>query len=106
MTDYLKCKYYADAPMRLEPREYAVTFRCNQYISIKPIIKGEEWPPRGEEWCIVLREDVQEQDHIQGLVRVVVKNKDSRHAQVKIFNAPDNQYDELLVPLSELVSEE
>jgi len=39
------------------PHEYMVTFKCADRCNPK-VVLGVGFPPEGEEWCMVNREDV------------------------------------------------
>tara|TARA_Y100000310_G_scaffold274929_1_gene291257 strand:- start:854 stop:1195 length:342 start_codon:yes stop_codon:yes gene_type:complete len=103
----LRCKYFEDAPMILYPSEYVVTFKCLEpFTNSRPIINENPWPPEGEEWCIVQREDVKPQENNEGLVKIVIdadkvdfKNKT---AVVGTYNSPDRKIDFFKVPMSEI----
>jgi hypothetical protein len=59
--NYLKCKYYENAPMIVFPHEYLVTFKCGEFKNPKAVINeetNETFPKMDEEWCILNREEV------------------------------------------------
>lgn len=89
MTEkYLKCKLWTNIPITLFGDEALITI-CSQNKGINPglIYKGSEFPPEGEDWTIVSRDDVKlfgtnygvrlhslEIDEKKGLALVGVKN--------------------------------
>ena len=106
MTQYfnLKCKYFEKAPMRFYPGEYVVTFKCLETKNPKPIIEDKPWPPEGEEWCIVPRENVKPGDNNEGLVKIIINDVDFDKGTVVVglYNSPDERIDLFKVPISEI----
>ena len=72
---------------------------------MKPIISGQEFPPEGQTWCIVMEEDVTPLEDDSGLVKISVQNinLDEKTARVGIFNSPDMKTDSFVVSLEDML---
>jgi hypothetical protein len=97
---YLKCKYFEKAPMLIYPREYMVTFKCLNERNPKVVLGNDVFPPDGEEWCMVSREDVVRLEETRGLVRLVTLKRceDEKNAVVGIRDTGDRRISFYKVP--------
>jgi hypothetical protein len=107
MTEYssLRCKYYNIGPWDLKTGEYLVTFNSPGVRQIKPMISGREFPEKGKAWCIVRTKDVTPLEENSGLVTVSVQdiNQGEKTAKIGIFNSPDRNEDNFVVPLEDII---
>jgi hypothetical protein len=107
----LRCNYYngGGVPMRVGDDEYVVTFKCLKSIHPRPIVLSSAWPPDGQEWCIVKREDVRLLKENSGLVRISITDEEKDvdwikgGATVEIFSSPEEGNEEFIVPISEIL---
>lgn len=107
---YLKCKYYENAPMIVFSTEYLITFKIKNMAKINPSVligKNEdiEFPARDEEWCIVSRGDVVPLKDNNGLVGLIdlTMNEVRDEAHVAIKNIDGITY--FTVPIDDVIVE-
>ncbi len=111
IQQYLKCKFYENAPMMTFDDEYLITFKIKNMNKVNPSAlvgpKGKEieFPSRDEEWCIVSRGDVVPLKDNRGLIGLIdlTMNELKDEAQVAIKNLDGITY--FKVPLDEIVVE-
>ncbi len=101
---YLKCRYYENPPRTTSPHEYLVTFKCSDRHNPKVLLGSEVFPPAGEEWCMVNREDVVPVEENKGLVRLVSLKKcdDKKHAVAWIKDSAEMRLSPYRVLLKEV----
>ncbi len=109
MTRYfeMKCTYYGEnSPISISEEEYLVTFDSLENTTLKPVIDGQEFPPRGESWCIVRREDVKPLEGGSALVKILVQyvDEEKKTIRIGIHNSPDQKIDSFLIPLPEPIN--
>jgi hypothetical protein len=107
MVYYLKCLIQEYMPIVTLESECLITYKTKEdKRNPHPVINGQEWPEKGNEWIIVAREKIRDYqgEKIVRLENLDAMDKEKNLASVTIMDNGDQQLSNLIIPLDELVN--